>query len=169
MTSFHLRRAKLRPGEEHREALALELPTFVFGGERYVPVPATVEAELVVSGATSGTVFGLAFTARLHGPCHRCLGEAVLELPVRAREYQASDPDDEELTTPYLHDERLEVSDWARDAVGLAIPDKVLCREDCAGLCPVCGRNRNVEPHEHPAERADPRWAALEALRQSLR
>ena len=37
----------------------------------------------------------------------------------------------------------LDVSQWAHDAVALALPDKILCRPDCAGLCPVCGRNLN--------------------------
>ena len=75
-------------------------------------------------------------------------------------------PDDEELRTPYLVDDQLEVSAWARDAVALALPDKILCRPDCAGLCPVCGKNLNDEPHEHEERAADPRWAALEALRE---
>ena len=70
-------------------------------------------------------------------------------MPIQAREYQAASPDDEELTTPYLVDDRLDVSAWARDAVALALPDKILCRPDCAGLCPECGKNLNDEPHEH--------------------
>ena len=85
-----------------------------------------------------------------------------------AREYQASAPDDEELRTPYLVDDRLDVSAWARDAVVLALPEKILCRPDCAGLCPTCGRNLNDEPHEHDGAQADPRWAALEALRDDV-
>ena len=108
----------------------------------------------------------LDFTARLHGPCYRCLGDAVLEVPIHAREYQASSPDDDELRTPYLVQNRLELSAWARDAVALALPDKILCRPDCAGLCPECGRNLNDEPHAHEETTVDPRWAALEALRE---
>ena len=168
MTSFDLRQVRLRPGEEHREALEVELPAFEFGGERYIPVPESVAALLAVTRATSGTVFLLEFTARLHGPCYRCLGDAVLEVPIRAREYQAESPDDDELTTPYLHESTLDVSSWARDAVALALPDKILCRPDCAGLCPECGKNLNDEPHEHEEVTADPRWAALEALREEL-
>ena len=168
MTSFDLRQAKLRPGEEHREALDVELPAFEFGGQRYVPVPEQVPAQLVVTKAMSGTVFGLAFTVRLHGPCYRCLGDAVLEVPISVREYQAESPDDDELVTPYLHENLLEVSDWARDAVALALPDKILCRPDCAGLCPECGKNLNDEPHEHAEEVVDSRWAALESLREQL-
>jgi uncharacterized protein len=54
------------------------------------------------------------------------------------------------------------------DSIVLALPDKILCREDCAGLCPVCGRNLNREPHGHEGEESDPRWAALAELRESL-
>ena len=168
MTSFSLRRARLRPGEEHREALDVELTPLEFGGERYVPVPESVPAELVVTRATTGTALGLRFTARLHGPCYRCLGDAVLEVPIDASEYQAQSPDDEELTTPYVKDENLDVSAWARDAVSLALPDKILCRQDCAGLCGVCGKNLNDEPHVHDEDTADPRWAALEGLRNQF-
>ena len=168
MTSFDVRQARLRPGEEHREALEVELPAFEFGGQRYVPVPEHVPALLVVTRAVSGTVFTLDFTTRLHGPCYRCLDDAVLEVPIKAREYQAESPDDDELTTPYLHESNLDVSSWARDAVSLALPDKILCQPDCAGLCPECGKNLNDEPHEHAEDTADPRWAALEALRDEL-
>jgi uncharacterized protein len=69
------------------------------------------------------------------------------------------------MTTPYVVGNQLEVSQWARDAVGLALPDKILCRPDCAGLCGECGKNLNDEPHTHEEEHGDPRWAALEALR----
>ncbi len=168
MTSFNLRQVKLRPGEEHREALDVELPPFEFGGQRYLPVPETVQAELVVTRATTGTVFSIAFEARLHGPCYRCLGDAVLLIPIRGLEYQASSPEDEELTNPYLVNDLLEVSAWARDAVALALPEKILCRPDCAGLCAVCGKNLNEEPHEHDEQSPDPRWSVLEALREDL-
>jgi uncharacterized protein len=168
MTSFNLRQVKLRPGEEHREALDVELPAFEFGGQRYVPVPESVPAELVVNRATTGTVFSLAFTTRLHGPCYRCLGDAVLEVPIHAREYQAQAPEDDDMRTPYLEGDNLDVTAWGRDAVALALPVKILCQPDCAGLCPVCGKNLNEEPHEHEEPTAESRWAALEALRDQL-
>jgi DUF177 domain-containing protein len=168
VTSFNVAQVRLLPGEEHREALEVELPAFAFGGERYISVPENVPALLAVTRAVSGTAFRLSFAARLHGPCYRCLGDAVLEVPIDAREYQAESPEDDELTTPYLADENLDVSTWARDAVALALPEKILCRPDCAGLCPVCGKNLNDEPHEHDDRVADPRWAALEALRDEV-
>ena len=169
MKTFNLRTLKLRPGEEYRDQVELELEPFELGGQRYLPVPEKVPAELTISRASTGAVFDLRFGVRLHGPCYRCLDDAVLDLPISAREYQATNPGDaEELTTQYVVDDRLELAAWARDATALALPNQILCRPDCAGLCPVCGRNLNDEPHTHEEKAADPRWAALEELRGRL-
>jgi uncharacterized protein len=128
-----------------------------------------VPAELAITKASTGTVLELRFSARLHGPCFRCLDDAVLGLPIDAREYQATSPgESEELRTPYVVDDKLDLAAWSRDAVALALPDKILCRPDCAGLCPVCGKNLNEEPHAHEEEPADSRWSALESLREQL-
>jgi uncharacterized protein len=90
----------------------------------------------------------------------------MLEVPVSAREYHANDPaGDEELRSPYVGANALDLSAWARDALALALPGKILHDPDCAGLCPVCGKDLNVEPHAHDEAHTDPRWAALEALR----
>ena len=168
MTSFSLRQVKLRPGEQYRDELEVELSPLDFGGQRYVPVPEQVPAAFEMTRANTGTDFTLSFTARLHGPCYRCLGDAVLEVQIDAREYQAESPEDEQMTTPYVTGENLDLSQWAHDAVALALPDKILCRPDCAGLCPVCGKNLNDEPHEHEEEVSDPRWSAPESLRDQL-
>jgi uncharacterized protein len=139
-----------------------------FGGQRYLPVPETVPAELTITQASTGLVLELRFHARLHGPCHRCLADAVLDRDVSAREYQATRPDSDELASPYVRDDLLDLAAWARDALALGLPSQILCRPDCAGLCPVCGQDLNVSPHEHAEEHVDARWAALEALREKL-
>jgi uncharacterized protein len=169
VTTLNLRALKLRPGEEYRDELEIALEPLELGGQRYLPVPEKVSAGVVVSRVASGTVFSLSFRARLHGPCYRCLEDAVLDVDVSSREYQATNPEEsEELQTPYVEDERLDLSAWARDALSLMLPDKILCRPDCAGLCPVCGRDLNFEPHEHEEETVDPRWAALGDLKDRL-
>jgi DUF177 domain-containing protein len=169
MTTLDLRSIRLRPGEERRDQQDVELKPLVLGGQRYVPVPESVPAELVVTRATTGTVFELRFRVRLHGPCYRCLEDAVLERELALREYQAESPGAaDELVTPYVVDGRLELSAWARDGLVLALPEKILCQPDCAGLCPVCGRDLNREPHEHEQAQEDPRWAALGELREKL-
>ena len=93
MTSFSLRSVRLRPGEEHRDEQEVELQPLVLGGQRYLPVPEKVPAELAISLGTSGMIFELRYQARLHGPCYRCLADAVLDVPISVREYQATNPD----------------------------------------------------------------------------
>lgn len=169
MTFFNLRQLKLRSGEQYLDEHEIALEPFEFGGERYLPVPEAVPAELAISRASTGMVFELRLRARLHGPCQRCLADAVIEREIAVREYQAASPGAvEELRTPYVRDDRLELSAWARDSLALALPDQILCRPDCAGLCPVCGTDRNAEPHTHDEASSDPRWSALAELRDRL-
>lgn len=184
MTAFDLRKLRLRSGDQRREHVEIELEPLVLAGQEYEPRPNPAPAELTVTRASSGTVLELAFDARLEGPCFRCLADAELPLSLRLREYHAGSAagraggtqrenegaaklEDDELRSEYLDDERVDLSAWARDAIALALPDQILCRPDCAGLCPVCGKDLNVEPHEHAEERVDPRWAALESLRET--
>jgi DUF177 domain-containing protein len=169
VTRYPLRRLRLRSGEEHRETVAVELEPFDFGGQRYLPVPHEAQAELTFAQATSGLVLGLGFAVRLHGPCMRCLADAVVDIDVDAREYHDSDPSaGQALRSEYVVDDQLELSAWARDAIALALPTQILHDPDCKGLCPVCGKDLNVEPHEHEESQPDPRWAALEELRDRL-
>ena len=169
MTRFSLRQLRLRSGEQFRDEQDIELEPLQFGGQRYTPVPERVHAELAITRATTGTIFELGFQGRLLGPCQRCLADAVVERTVSVREYHAaSAASPEELRTPYVEDDRLDLSGWARDALVLSLPAQLLCRSDCAGLCPECGKDLNVEPHAHEHVQPDARWAVLEALRDRL-
>ena len=169
MTRFPLRRLRLRAGEEHREPVQIELEPFDIGGQRYLTVPQEIGASLTVVQATGGLDLRLAFDVRLHGPCMRCLADAALGIHVDAREYHAADPGAaEELRSEYVVDDQLELTAWARDAIALALPDQILHAPDCAGLCPVCGKDLNLEPHTHDEVSGDPRWSALQELRDRL-
>jgi uncharacterized protein len=168
MTTLNLRAIKLRSGEQFRDEREIQLEPLELGGQRYLTVPQEVPAELTITRASTGTVFELAFSVRLHGPCYRCLEDAVLDLPISAREYQATNPESDEMRTPYLDNDQLDLSAWARDALALELPDKILCKPDCAGLCPVCGKDLNVEPHDHGEPEPDSRWSALAELKHKL-
>src|SRR5687767_11980494 len=120
MTVFSLRQVRLRSGEQYRDEIEVELEPLEFGGQRYLPVPEKVPAELTISQAATGSVFDLRFDVRLHGPCQRCLGDAVIERAISAREYQATNPTSDELQTPYVVDDKLDLSAWARDALALS-------------------------------------------------
>ena len=169
MTRFPLRRLRLRPGEEQRDAVPIELEPFDLGGLRYLPVPHEIEGDLTVAQATTGLDLRLAFDVRLHGPCMRCLADAVLDVSIDAREYHAADAGDaDELRSEYVVEDQLDLTAWARDAIALAMPDQILHAPDCAGLCPVCGKDLNREPHTHVEDTPDLRWSALEELRDRL-
>ena len=164
MTDFSLRNVKLRPGERYETRLPVELDELALGGQSYRPVPPSPDASLVVSRLATGTLFELALDVSIEGPCVRCLEAAAVAVRVRAREYQAVSADDEELRTPYLVDGRLDLSAWARDAVVLELPEKILCREDCAGLCAGCGADLNREACTCGPPEPDPRFAKLKEL-----
>ena len=71
------------------------------------------------------------------------------------------DTDDEELRSPYVEDDELDLGRWAHDAAVLAIPARILCRADCAGLCPVCGESLNdADPADHEHDTRPTRWAS---------
>ena len=72
MTTFDLRRLKLRSGEQFTDEQEIELEPLELGGQHYLPVPEKVPAELTITRASTGTVFQLGFHVRLHGPCFRC-------------------------------------------------------------------------------------------------
>jgi uncharacterized protein len=166
VTTFDLRTLRIRSGDQAHERVEIELEALLLGGQAYEPRPNPAPAELAVTRASSGTVLELAVDVSLEGPCFRCLTDAELPVSLRLREYEATKPESDEERTEYLADDRLDLSAWAHDAIALALPDKILCRPDCAGLCPVCGKDLNAEPHEHADERPDPRWEKLSELRR---
>ena len=164
--SFDLGRLRLTSGEGRRLEVEVSLDPLQFGGETYALTPAAVDAVLDISRTThNGYALRLRFAASLRGPCMRCLEPAGPAVGVDSRE--VDQPGDvEELRSPYVSDEVLDVHAWARDALALALPAQLLCRDDCAGLCAVCGTDLNVAGPEHAHERApDPRWAKLGEIR----
>jgi uncharacterized protein len=152
------------------EAASIEVPVpsspLQLAGQSYAPADET-DTRLDVSRTSSGYAMRLRFSVRLEGPCQRCLEDAAIDIDVDAREVQQSGGGDEELQSPYVDGEELDVTHWARDALVLALPGKILCREDCAGLCPVCGQSLNEsDPAAHHHEGGgDPRWEKLRELR----
>jgi uncharacterized protein len=163
--TFELAPLGLRSGEGRRLDLHVAIDDFHYGGEPYAVTPAVVPVRLDVSRTTgNGYALRLRFSAALEGPCMRCLEAAEPEFEVDARE--VSQPGGgEELSSPYVAEEELALSAWARDALALTLPGQLTCREDCAGLCGQCGANLNEDPdHRHEAA-PDPRWAKLGELK----
>jgi uncharacterized protein len=163
---FDLGRLRLSSGEGRRLTLGARLGDFDFGGERYAVDPPLVDATLDVSRMTGGGyALRLRFEAGLSGPCMRCLEAAAPVVAVDVREVHQPGGG-EELLSPYVIGEDLDLAAWARDAYALALPAQVVCTPECAGLCPECGVNLNIAGPEHHHEAPpDPRWAKLRELR----
>ena len=166
-TIIDLARLSLSHGEGKRVELPVELEPFELGGQAYVASPLAPTVRLEVSRPSGGFAFRLQFPVHVEGPCVRCLEPGALDLEVEAREVDQAQTDDEELRSPYVADDELEIGRWAHDATLLALPARFLCRPDCAGLCPVCGVSLNdADPADHEHDTGgDPRWAALKDLK----
>lgn len=163
--SFDLGTLSLVSGEGRQLNLSVALGEFDFGGTMYAIEPELVDVKLDISRMThGGYALRLRFAASLSGPCMRCLEPATPSVEIDAREVDQPGGG-EELTSPYVESDVLDLAAWARDTYALALPAAVVCREDCAGLCPECGANLNHDPqHAHEAA-PDPRWAKLRELR----
>jgi len=164
--SLDLGRLRLGAGEGRRLDLEVRLDPFEYGGQRYAVEPARVPVRLDISRTTgNGNALRIRFEASLDGPCMRCLGEARPTIAVDAREVDQPGGG-EELSSPYVVEQELDLRAWARDALALAQPAQVLCSEDCLGLCPVCGEDLNLAGPDHGHEsEPDPRWAKLKELK----
>ena len=164
--SFDLGRLQLTSGEGRRLDLEVHLGEFAFGEDTYEVAPDPVPVTLDVSRTTgNGYALRLRFGASLAGPCMRCLEGAAPSFAIDVREVDQPGGG-EDLESPYIEDDVLDLHGWARDAFALELPVQVICSADCAGLCPECGENLNTAGPEHHHERApDPRWAKLSELR----
>ncbi len=166
--TLDLGRLALASGEGRRLDLSVDPGRLELGGETYAPTSSPVEARLDVSRTATGHALHLRYEVDLAGPCVRCLEPGEVRIAVDAREvHQPSAGGDEELESPYVLDDELRLAEWARDTLALAMPERFLCRPDCAGLCPVCGESLNeadAKRHEHEPE-PDPRWEKLRELK----
>jgi uncharacterized protein len=167
---FDLGALRLSSGEGRHLELEVPIEPLLLGGESYRAeslqssprIPVVLEVSRMMGG---GYALRLRFSAALAGPCVRCLKQARPSVAVDAREVDRPG-EGEELESPYVSEETLDLAAWARDAFVLAAPSKVLCREDCAGLCPTCAADLNEAGPEHRHEPApDPRWAKLRELK----
>ena len=146
---------------EHREGLIPGLGAVSV----VVPDDEPVVLDVTLASYPGGITVDGTVTAGWHGECRRCGGPVAGRMSARVRERFAprGGTDRDEEAYPLEGDE-LDLEPLARDAVLLELPLAPLCADDCAGLCPTCGANRNTETCGC-APVGDPRWAALDALR----
>lgn len=107
--------------------------------------------------------------------CDRCL--KPVELPVSAdftleyisgSDYESSEVaelTEDAMSVSVLNGEALDIDEIAKEQILLAVPTRMLCREDCKGICPECGTDRNTGECNCVTKEIDPRWAALKDLK----
>ncbi len=163
--SIDLGGMRLTSGEGRRLDVEVRIEPFELGANTYLIEPAVVPARLDISRMTGqGYALRLRFDASLVGSCMRCLEPARAPFSVDAREISQPGAGDE-LDSPYLETQMLDLSAWARDALALMLPRAILCRPDCSGLCPACGANLNDDLDHHHEVAPDSRWAKLSEIR----
>ena len=113
--------------------------------------------------------------ARAQVECDRCL--KPIELPVSAdfeleyipgSEYESSaaaELTEAEMSVSVFDGDAIDVDEIVKEQILLAVPTRMLCREDCKGICPQCGTDRNTGECNCVTEDIDPRWAALKNLK----
>ena len=145
-------------------AVLLEGVGLTFDGPLHVRLTVEEQGEDVIA---TGSLEGKA-----EMPCRRCLEPVILRLdhPVRLwfragiSELEAEAEEDHIYAMPAKTRE-LDMSTAIREHVILGMPEYVMCKEDCRGLCPHCGTDLNREKCDCTVEPVDDRWAALKRVR----
>lgn len=115
--------------------------------------------------------------ATVEAPCDRCLKPAAFDVDVKFDERyvpageevkeEETELHPDELALAVYEGETLDADELVREQLLLALPTRLLCREECRGLCPGCGADLNSEACGCARDEVDPRWAALAALKDS--
>lgn len=154
-----------RPGGTVPFTAELDLHDLAFGGCNPVTEPVLAFGEV----KNTAGVLQLTGTAQttLHGVCDRCATEfeRPVSFPVHAVLVSelANDNGDEDIWTFLLDGNDADLDDILTTAFVLNMDSKLLCREDCKGLCCRCGKNLNIGPCDCQPE-IDPRFAVLQQL-----
>jgi uncharacterized protein len=134
--------------------------------------PATVSGKVRLAG-NEVFVNGHVVT-RAQVECDRCL--QPIEAPVNAdfaleyisgSEYESSgaaELTEAEMSVSVFDGKAIDVDEIVKEQILLAVPTRMLCREDCKGICPECGTDRNTGDCSCDTNDIDPRWAALKKL-----
>ncbi|HEY5529652.1 MAG TPA: DUF177 domain-containing protein [Thermoleophilia bacterium] len=157
-----LRDLTLRGGEHFERDYPLEMAPIILGGQRYdvlLPEGVTVTVDRVAGGS----LVAVSTDATVYGPCSRCLREVVFKLRAEEQEFVPTSKEGWDVAdlSAFVDDMVVDVSGIAQEAVVLGLPTLIVCREECPGLCSVCGKDLNEGPCGCPPLELDHRWAKL--------
>lgn len=161
-------RALERGPVETAGALAPDDPLFE-GLDFTLGEPVRVRGELAAAGSDQYFWRGELVT-RVRGECRRCLAPVEVGVAAPLGVLFTEDPQADDPSAWIIEPDatELDLRPTIREELILSAPAYLLCREDCRGLCPGCGQDLNQGSCTCPPSR-DPRWGALEAVRDTLR
>lgn len=145
-----------------RKEVAVSLPATDLGvdDER---ITGDIGVDLAATSTIDGVVVDGTVTMDWRAPCRRCLAEVAGTVVIEIDEVYQDEIAEGDDAFP-IEGDRIDLVPAVREAVLLERPDDVLCRDDCAGICPVCGIDRNQGSCACDTSVRDERWAALEGL-----
>lgn len=147
------------PGSTRDIEVALDAATLGVGDER---ITGPVEVDLAAVSSIDGIVVTGSITLPWAAPCRRCLAAVTGASVVDVDEvYQDVVNVDDAYV---IEGDQIDLTPAVREYVLLEVPDGPLCRAECAGICPVCGIDRNESSCECDTTVSDDRWAALDQL-----
>lgn len=166
---FHVRDLEVRAG---RFDVELPVGAIEFLDPKLRQVSALRAAGLVelVTGSLGEIRVKGHLTVQMQADCDRCLESVPWPLdsdfelyyrPVSSGYQEETVLDEGEAEMGFYEGDGIELNDALREFVLLALPMQWLCKDDCKGICPVCGQNRNQKECGCRAAQADDRWAAL--------
>ncbi len=172
---FDVSSALKNPGKEYGVEREVQLDSIESFGDQIAFEPALLQVTIVsdgnqldIKGQTS---------ARIHTRCALCLqpASATVVAPVLQRYARRPVEDDaSDVEVHPLENSQVDLAETAREALLLALPMRFYCKEDCKGLCPVCGADSNVdscdcmEQREQEAEREKEQSNPFSVLKQLL-
>ncbi|MGB7068358.1 MAG: DUF177 domain-containing protein [Pyrinomonadaceae bacterium] len=138
-----------------------------------------IESDVTIRGEVEGQVVGAKIAGTVSGSstvfCTRCLQpvKRALEIDFNADFVRSDDDlmsDEKELDagdmeSSLLDEDSIDLCAFAREQILLDLPAQLFCNDDCKGLCPKCGVNRNLVDCKCEETELDPRWAALRNLK----
>jgi uncharacterized protein len=154
-----------RPGSQRKIEFQSPAPDELGVGMIGVPPGSRLDLRLRLEAVMEGVLVSGTVTGPLVGECARCLDPIASSVEVDLQElyaYPESEATEDEAER--LEGDLLDLEPALRDAVVLALPLTPLCRDDCGGLCVVCGARRDDVDCGHDVAPADPRWAVLNDL-----
>jgi uncharacterized protein len=162
-----------KSGEPHEERFELPFDDAVvsYWGQDYAPL-APLSVRITANYARDDIVTHVSLSGTFSLPCSRCLAETSIAIEgemrylFTLRNFGDGDAPDDDLDVIELDrfQAELEMSPYIWETLILNLPEGTLCREDCKGLCPVCGSDRNARDCGCAADDTDPRMRILKSL-----